>query len=534
MEKGENKKKRDFKETWYYLKKTYPYAKKDKKYLFFFFLGCIVLCAIQIVAPIFTARQIIELTNEAWQQLFWVTLAILGIEVLRNFVRKVNNFFINRFFYSVRKNIQLEVARETLKLTTETLNTHSSGVFIERISNDTSVIAEIFMNIIDYVTYIISAIGVLVSISFLNMTLFLLYVGFLIILFVTKAYAQKVLKKKRRLEREKSEVASGFVSEMVRGAKDIKILNAETSFLSKANDIVNDLNQASYDYTKTRRNFVFWNGNIRDLLDFFIILCGIYFLMSGQLEVATMIVIFNYRNNILAISDFLEGFLELIQRYTLAAERIFEVIESPEFPKETFGEKHVKKLEGHILFQSVFFQYDDSQEVLNNVSFEIKPNETVSFVGKSGAGKSTIFNLIAGLYHVNQGSIYLDGIPLEELSKESLRGNLSIISQNPYIFNMSIRENLTIIKHDLTEEEMVLACKRARLHDYQPPCTESTGFAWMTESHTMLKHTVLHKNIITNFFLICYIFLDNILCYGSYASTKISSRPHMLPPILSS
>ena len=69
---------------------------------------------------------------------------------------------------------------------------------------------------------------------------------------------------------------------------------------------------------------------------------------------------------------------------------------------------------------------------------------------------------------------------------------------------------------------------------YQPPCTESTGFAWMTESHTMLKHTVLHKNIITNFFLICYIFLDNILCYGSYASTKISSRPHMLPPILSS
>ena len=437
-----------------------------KKYLFFFFLGCIVLCAIQIVAPIFTARQIIELTNEAWQQLFWVTLAILGIEVLRNFVRKVNNFFINRFFYSVRKNIQLEVARETLKLTTETLNTHSSGVFIERISNDTSVIAEIFMNIIDYVTYIISAIGVLVSISFLNMTLFLLYVGFLIILFVTKAYAQKVLKKKRRLEREKSEVASGFVSEMVRGAKDIKILNAETSFLSKANDIVNDLNQASYDYTKTRRNFVFWNGNIRDLLDFFIILCGIYFLMSGQLEVATMIVIFNYRNNILAISDFLEGFLELIQRYTLAAERIFEVIESPEFPKETFGEKHVKKLEGHILFQSVFFQYDDSQEVLNNVSFEIKPNETVSFVGKSGAGKSTIFNLIAGLYHVNQGSIYLDGIPLEELSKESLRGNLSIISQNPYIFNMSIRENLTIIKHDLTEEEMVLACKRARLHDF--------------------------------------------------------------------
>ena len=86
--------------------------------------------------------------------------------------------------------------------------------------------------------------------------------------------------------------------------------------------------------------------------------------------------------------------------------------------------------------------------------------------------------------------------------------------------------DLHIVFSDLTNE--------VRGSDYQPPCTESTGFAWMTESHTMLKHTVLHKNIITNFFLICYIFLDNILCYGSYASTKISSRPHMLPPILSS
>ena len=153
---------------------------------------------------------------------------------------------------------------------------------------------------------------------------------------------------------------------------------------------------------------------------------------------ATMIVIFNYRSNILAISNFLEGFLELIQRYTLAAERIFEVIDSSKFPKEVFGVKHVKKLEGHIKFQNVSFQYDDSQEVLNNLSFEIKPNETISFVGKSGAGKSTIFNLIAGLYHANEGTIYLDGIPVEELDKESLRGNLSIISQNPYIIKMSI------------------------------------------------------------------------------------------------
>ncbi len=87
-------------------------------------------------------------------------------------------------------------------------------------------------------------------------------------------------------------------------------------------------------------------------------------------------------------------------------------------------------------------------------------------MGKSGSGKSTIFHLIASLYYPNQGNIFIDGIPITELDKSSIRGNLSIISQNPYIFNMSIKENFTVIKEDVTDEEIVEACKRACLHDF--------------------------------------------------------------------
>ena len=111
------------------------------------------------------------------------------------------------------------------------------------------------------------------------------------------------------------------------------------------------------------------------------------------------------------------------------------------------------------------FSYDDIP-VLKKINFEIKPNETVSFVGKSGSGKSTIFNLIAGLYFPNKGKILIDGISIKELDKDSVRGNLSIISQNPYIFNMSIKDNFSIIKEDVTEEEIIKACKMACLHDF--------------------------------------------------------------------
>ena len=166
------------------------------------------------------------------------------------------------------------------------------------------------------------------------------------------------------------------------------------------------------------------------------------------------------------ISNNIAFFLEDIKNFELAAERILEIIDSNKFPKEHFGTKHLDKVEGFIEFKNVSFGYEENVPVLKEISFKIHPNETVSFVGKSGSGKSTIFNLITNLYNPDKGEILFDGIPLTSLDKDSIRGNLSLISQNPYIFNMSIRENLKIIKDDLTEEEMIDACKMACLHDF--------------------------------------------------------------------
>ncbi len=449
-----------------YLKKTYTFAKKDKKYLFFFLIGSILYCTISVIAPLLSARQIVSLTSELWKQLTFITFCILCIELLRNVVRYFNNCFMNRFFYSVKKNIQLEVARETLKLKMNTLNHNSSGLFIERINNDSDTLSDVFVVIIDYVTFILSNIGIFISIFFLNKIIFLIYLVFLLILFFGQKYAADKIQEKRKIMKKKKEETSGFISELVRGAQDIKILNAEESFLSKTDEKVKDLGEVSINAQKTRARFQIINGSIRDILDFLIIMVGIGFILHGELAVATMLIILSYRGNIMSISSNFENFLDNLKRFNLSAEKIFDVIENEKFPKETFGTKKLKKAKGNIEFKNVTFKYDAEQEVLKDVNFKIKPNETVSFVGKSGSGKSTIFSLIAGLYYPSGGQILIDGIPITELDKDSIRGNLSIISQNPYIFNMSIKENLQIIKEDLTEEEMVSACKMACLHDF--------------------------------------------------------------------
>ncbi len=462
----EEKNEKSFKETWTYLKKAYKFSGKYKKYLLGFIVGSLVYSGISIVAPLLAARQIVSLTSELWEQLFYITLAILGIELLRNVDRYFNNYFINCYFYAVKKSVQLEVSRETLRITNQVMNDNSSGVFIERILNDTDTMADVFWLIIDYGIQIITNIGILVSIFFLNKVLFLLYLIFLITLFFGQKYAVNKVQEKRKIMKKYREEASGFISELVRGQKDIKILNSETSFLKKADVIIQNLGDSSFAADRTRAKYNnLMNGSIRDILDFVIVMIGVWFIIQGKLEVATMLVIFSYRGSILNISNYIEQFMEYMKRFTLSAKRVFEIIDGDIFEKEKFGSKHIKKANGHIEFKNVTFAYKDAN-VLKNVSFEIQPNETVSFVGKSGSGKSTIFNLISGLYYPNKGNVLIDGIPITELDRESIRGNLSIISQNPYIFNMSIKENFTIIKEDVTDEEIIEACKMACLHDF--------------------------------------------------------------------
>ncbi len=450
----------------YYLKRTYKYAKKDKKYLYFFLILCIIMCFIEILSPLIAAKKIIALTSGFWEQLFLMILATFGIEILRNIIHFMSSKYSLKYYFAVKKNIQNDVAKETLKIKTAILNKNSSGVFIERITNDVNTLADIFTLMTDYGTYLITAIGIFISMFFLNKLIFGLYFVFILILFFLQKYAGEKVNQKRKIEKAKGDKSSGFISELVRGVKDIKILNAETSFLNRAGEIIDERNHSFYDTRYTRYMFRLIIGSISDCLDFLIMVVGLYYILKGQLSVATMIVIINYRSNIMSISGEVENFIDTVKTFSLASERIFDVIDGNNYSKEVFGEEKLLKATGQIEFKNVFFHYDDNEEVLKNVSFTIKSNETVSFVGKSGSGKTTIFNLIAKLYETEKGEVLLDGIPINNLDKDSIRGNLSIISQNPYIFNMSIRDNLKIIKEDLSEEEMILACKRASLHDF--------------------------------------------------------------------
>ena len=184
-----------------------------------------------------------------------------------------------------------------------------------------------------------------------------------------------------------------------------------------------------------------------------------------MLTIPAFVIIYGFQSK---VKNSLNGIVQLLEynkKFTISAERIFEIIDENKFEKETFGSKDINKLNGNIEFKNVYFGYNKNK-VIKDMSFEIKPNQIVAFVGKSGAGKTTIFNLLTKLYEVNNGKILLDRNDINDLTRDSIRNNISMITQEPYIFNFSIKENLLLANKKANMKEVRNACKLACIDDY--------------------------------------------------------------------
>ena len=162
----------------------------------------------------------------------------------------------------------------------------------------------------------------------------------------------------------------------------------------------------------------------------------------------------------------ISSYLELAKNFNISCDRVFSILDNKDFAKEKFGNEHLEDINGNFEFKNVTFGYNENKKVLDNINFKIHSGELVGFVGKSGVGKTTIFNLLCKMYSIQSGEILIENININELDEDSIRGNMTIISQNPYIFNLSIRDNLKLVKEDLTDEEMYNACKIACLDKF--------------------------------------------------------------------
>ena len=426
----------------------------------------IVEALLSVALPLLSAKLLLSFTDTLLDQLLYTAFAILIVYfIIESFVR-LKSFTYNKIYLSAMVLLQKETASEFLKLEIQEIDKNTSGMFIERINNDTGDIANVFMEYTYYFSYVLSNIGVLISILFLNRYLFLycLFIS-LVSYFLHKARLDKqfVIQKHLKKIREKK---TGLTSEIVRGMRDIKVLNARQSVLDQTEERINEVADEELHLIKVRSNYNYVYGLFCAISSFIFIVLGIQLFKLELLTIPVFLIVYNYLGRVRSLFNNIVRLLELNKTFSLAMERVFEIIDDGKFVKEKFGMKHVDKLNGNIELKNVTFGYNEDKLVLKDMNFKIDANQKVAFVGKSGAGKTTLFGLISSLYHVNSGDILFDGININELDESSIRDNMSLITQNPYIFNFSIKENLLLAKSDATDEEIIEACKIACIHDY--------------------------------------------------------------------
>lgn len=447
------------------VKRTWKYIKEAKYSLIGYGSVSIIEAIITTILPLLSAKIILNITNGVVNQLIISSIAVLFIELLLYLMIYFKGFFYQKIYQKTLIGIQKDITREILNLEIEEIDKNSSGLFIDRLNKDTTDIAGLFMEYAYWISYIITNVGVLVTIFILNKYLFV-YAVFtsLVVYLINKKRLNKQYEVRKKLK-QIQEQKTGLTSEVVRGITDIKVLNATDTILKQTSKRIEETTDEEVHIMNIKRFYMYLENNIRSVTDLGLILLGCYLYSKSLLDIPTFVIIFNYQSK---IKNLLMGIVQIVEynkKFSVAANRIYEIIDDNKFKKEKFGSISIEKLNGNIEFKNVSFSYG-RLKVLKDMSFEIKEKEKVAFVGKSGAGKTTIFNLITKLYDTNKGKILLDGYNINELSCSTIRNNMSIITQMPYIFNFSIKDNLLLAKENATMKEIREACKMACIDDY--------------------------------------------------------------------
>ena len=415
-----------------------------------------------IVAPAVSARIIIAYTHNESERVLYIALVLLLVQVLRNLFLVFSNLGYNHAYTKTLSSLEMDLVDNVLRVESRCIDEKGSGLFIQRITSDTGRIASGFNSIADMLSQVINYFGVLCAMFLVNP----LIAVFVLVIMGTQCLME--LWRTRRLYaddrcfRSANERFSGLVGEMVRGQKDVKLLNCEEQFSAELGRRIREANDKRlYMQTRSWRAKLF-RWELGELGSFSLIALLVYLISKGVLIPSLALVFFNYYtelgpNAVKVIGSFMDS----IADFNISNERVHALLNSPEFPKERFGGTELEKVRGEITFEHVSFSYDpaNGRKVLDDMCFTVRPGEMIGLVGKSGCGKSTTLNLITKLYEADSGRVLLDGVDIRELTRDSIRNNVTAVTQNPYIFRMSVRENLGIVKPGMTDEELEQACR---------------------------------------------------------------------------
>lgn len=401
---------------------------------------------------------------------------LLGIICLTAF-NIVSNYIKTRFGHTLGVRMEADMRTDLFthlqKLSFSYFDKTKTGHIMSKITNDLTMIAEVAHHcpedIISAILMLIGGLTVMICINPLLTLLTLLPIPFMIL------WGTKFLPKMKQCFRDvRKEVAdiNSQVENAIQGVREVKSYTNENFEINRFNDVNNNYRKAQERVFSTMAFFHSGMGFFMHGYTIIFIALGIGLIYLDKANAAELITFFMYSNQITMPVMQLVGFMERYQQGMAAFERFHEVMmEHPEIQDKPDAITALPApVSGKIVFDQVCFKYNDMTEeeanVLDNISLEVSPGETVALVGESGAGKTTLAALIPRFYEAKSGAIRIDDIPITDFAQKLLRSNVGIVQQTPFLFDATIRENILFGRPDATEEELIAAAKAANIYDF--------------------------------------------------------------------
>ena len=487
------------------IKRLLSYLSNYKKILILVFI-CIIISSVTGVLGSLFLKSLIDdyispmlLNNSSdYSGLLKALITISGVYLFGVITNYTYNILMTKTSQGVLRDIRDEMFSKMELLPIKYFDTNKHGDIMSRYTNDTDSLRQmIAQGLPNLLASLMTIIAVLVSMFSLNLYLTLFVIVFTVItVFITRHFAKNSAKYFIK-ERTSLGKVNAYIEEMLNGQKVVKVFNHEEITIKDFDKLNDDLNKVSFNADKYATIIMPVAGNLGYLEYALTAIIGTYLIINGYdvITVGTIISFLNLTRNFQQPVNQITNQLNSIILALAGATRIFDLMDTePEVDDgyvtltkviEKDGEyiesndgfyawRHPHHdgtltyvpLKGHIELLDVDFSYEENKQVLYDINIYAKPGQKIALVGATGAGKTTITNLLNRFYDLEDGKIRYDGININKIKKKDLRRSLGMVLQDVYLFTGTIKDNIKYGKPDATDDEVIKACKLANAHDF--------------------------------------------------------------------
>lgn len=407
------------------------------------------------------------LSEKNTTMLNWIVLSIVVVFVIRGIAYYGQSYLMNYVGQRVIIDIRKAVFEKLQRLSMSFYDKHKTGTIMSYVTNDVSALQSAMVdNVVEMITETVILVASIVMMIYLDWKLFLVtFATFPVVLFFIDSFGKRIRKSGSRIQEAAADITS-VLQEVASSPRVIK------SFVREGYE-VDRFDKENMNNFRANMKYAQLSSTLTPTIEFvaaigvsIILWYGGNSVINGSITAGSLVAFLTYAVNISNPIKRLSRVIGNIQRALAAAQRVFDVLDLPEDIKNAPDAKLLPKVKGDVRFNDVSFAYNENEEVLSHVSFEVKPGEMIAFVGPSGAGKSTVASLLPRFYDATNGSITIDGQDIRKVTLDSLREQVGIVPQETVLFNGSVYDNILYGRLDATREEVEAAAKAANAHDF--------------------------------------------------------------------